>query len=312
MHQTVILGALSVAPNVRTEFRYSPPLLLLLASSLPALAPSPSSSPRYAARKHAVSGLETPKARWLRRASGVTSARGPAGRLLSVTVASRLARAPQAHRCGSAPPYDSVSNARHSSITSTRRSALHFPARDVCLLSLASFWVQPRTSDQSWATHFVTIEWRESAPAYGPVVHRMETAWGHRRESRRRGRTRSFCFVRTTRLARRGQTANMLTRTSIALTLAAASAVAAPATAPSSASSAPTSSASSTAGTGILTADGFTNQKWLDAFHKAKEVVGGLSFDQKVRCLPRLVTLWPSSPSSSELTALTLLLVSAD
>ncbi|BGP04927.1 hypothetical protein JCM10049v2_000729 [Rhodotorula toruloides] len=74
----------------------------------------------------------------------------------------------------------------------------------------------------------------------------------------------------------------MLTRTSIALTLAAASAVAAPATAPSSASSAPTSSASSTAGTGILTADGFTNQKWLDAFHKAKEVVGGLSFDQKI------------------------------
>lgn len=55
---------------------------------------------------------------------------------------------------------------------------------------------------------------------------------------------------------------------------------------------APTSSSSSSSASkasdppaffGAITADGFTSQKWIDALEKARSVVAGLTFEQKVR-----------------------------
>ncbi|GAA6030004.1 hypothetical protein JCM8097_009210 [Rhodosporidiobolus ruineniae] len=79
---------------------------------------------------------------------------------------------------------------------------------------------------------------------------------------------------------------------SVSLLLAlAATAVAAPTSSPSTTSSSPASSSSSasssstqsaTSASPSLTADGFTSQKWIDAFDKAKEVVSQMTLNEKI------------------------------
>lgn len=71
----------------------------------------------------------------------------------------------------------------------------------------------------------------------------------------------------------------MLSAQSLLWLALAATALAAPTSSPGAVSS---QTAKPPAFLGAVTAEGYTSQKWIDALDKARSVVAGLTFDQKV------------------------------
>lgn len=74
------------------------------------------------------------------------------------------------------------------------------------------------------------------------------------------------------------------TMLTLGLVLALAASAAAAPTSSSSASS--SSSSSAPTDPSFLTADGYTSQKWIDSFNKAKEIVSQMTLHEKVRAPP--------------------------